>query len=265
MKDFNKYYDYIQDEETRLLVRKVVDKAKLVSKNYVNYASDFINDNVLNYCLPLINNEDISYKLFPTYEHSERKSLILFPDYISEDDVDAKEYFTAYRLYNKSKFKDLDHNNYLGSLMSLGIDRSKIGDIYVHDEFADIICNSDISDVIIYNLDKVGNNKIDIKQIELEDISYKESDHENIIINVTSLRLDNVVKSLINKSRDICNDLISSGNVKINFEVVKKPTFIVSEKDLISIRRFGRFMIEKEIGSTKSGKIKLDIKHYIRK
>lgn len=262
MKDFNKYYDFIIDEETKLLVKKIADKANLVAKNCISICTDFVTQNIVDYSIPIINNCDVNYKLFPSYEHSERKSLILYPSFI--DVIDENEYIKALRIDNKSKFRELDHNNYLGSIMSLGIDRSKIGDIYVHDDYADIICLADISDVILYGLDKVGSNKVEISEISIKDVDFKEPDHVFLTISSTSMRLDNVVKAIINKSRDTSADLIKSGDVKVNFVVEDKSSCLLKKGDLLSIKRFGRFLIFNECGNTKSGKIKLEIKHYTK-
>lgn len=262
MKDFNKYFDFIADDETRLAVKKIADKANLVSKNCISLSTDFYNQMIIDYSIPIINSCDINYKLFPNYEHSERKSLILYPSFL--DAIDEKDYITALRINNKSKFKELDHNNYLGSIMSLGIERSKIGDIYVHDNFADIICHSDLSDVILYGLEKVGSNKVEIEEISVADVAFKEPDHVLLTISATSMRLDNIVKAIINKSRDISADLIKSGDVKVNFVVEDKASSLLKKGDLLSIRRYGRFLIYNETGSTKSGKIKLEIKHYTK-
>lgn len=260
MKDFTKYYDFITDEETRLSVRKVADKALLVSKNCSPLSTDFVNQNVIDYSIPIINNFDINYKLFPNYEHSERKSLILYPSF--EDNVDESEFITALRINNRSKFKELDHSNYLGSLMSLGIERNKIGDIYVHDNYADVICHADLADTIIYNLEQIGRNKIEIEKIDIGNVSFKEPDFVLLTINVSSMRLDNVVKALINKSRDIGTDLIKAGDVKVNFVPEEKASLLLEKGDLISVRRYGRFLIYNENGNTKSGKIRLEIKYY---
>ncbi len=79
------------------------------------------------------------------------------------------------------------------------------------------------------------------------------------------MRLDNIVKAIINKARDVSADLIKSGDIKVNFVVEDKASSLLKEGDLLSIRRFGRFLIYKEFGTTKSGKIKLEIKHYTKK
>lgn len=263
MKDFSKYYDFITDDDTKIEVRKIADKANYVSNNYTSIVTEFVNPYVLELTIPILNNYDINYELFPSYEFSERKSLVLFPQYL--DDIDIGEFIIGLRINNKSKFKKLDHKDYLGSLMSLGIERDKIGDIYVFDDYADIIIHKDICDYITINLDKVGNNKVHVESIGLNDITYKEPDNIILTVNPSSLRLDNVVKSIINKPRDISYSLINSGDIKVNFIITQKNTYLVKEGDLISISKYGRYKVNRILGNTKSGKVKLEIKQYIKK
>lgn len=261
MKDYDKYYDFIKDEEAKNTVRKIADKAAYVHKNYISSATEFINPYVAELCLPLIKNYDIKFELFPSYEHGERKVFILYPDYLESVDVD--EFIVGLRIYNRSKFKKLNHKDYLGSIMSLGIDRNKTGDIYVFDDCADIVVHNDISDYIMYNLDKIGHNKIEIEKIKVDDVNYKEQEH--IILNITSssMRLDNIVKHITNKSREAASEMIKSGNIKINWQVEERVTMEIKEQDMISVSRYGRFKVSKLSGLTKSGKYKVEIKHYV--
>ncbi|MGD9567133.1 MAG: RNA-binding protein [Sedimentibacter sp.] len=261
MKDFDKYFDFIKDEETKNTVRKIADKASYVNKNYTPAVTEFTNPYIAELCLPIIKNYDVKYKLFPSFEQGERKVFILHPDYLESVDVD--EFITGLRIYNHSKFKKLDHKDYLGALMSLGIDRNKTGDIYVYDDYADIVLHSDISDYIMYNLNKIGHNKIETEKINVDDVHYKEQEH--VILNITSssMRLDNIVKHITNKSREIASDMIKTGNVKVNWQVEERNAVEIKEQDMISISKFGRFKIFKLSGLTKSGKYKIEIKHYV--
>jgi len=262
MKNINsdKYFDFIKDEETKNIVRKILDKASYVNKNFIPAHTEFINPYAAELSLPLITQFNIQFKLFPSFEHGERKVFILYPEYF---DVDPDDYIVGLKIKNKSKFKILEHSDYLGSLMSLKIDRNKTGDIYVYDDFADIVVHEDIADFIIYNLDKIGNSKVEIEKISIDEIAYKEQNHEILNITSSSLRLDNIVKHITNKSRDAATAIINTGDVKVNFAVNDKTTYLVKEEDMISIRRYGRFKISKELGLTKSGKNKIEIKHYI--
>lgn len=259
MKNFEKYYDFIKDEETKNEVKKIDDKAKYVSKNFISVTSDFINPYVADISVPVINNYDIKFGLFPSYEYGERKVFILYPDFI--DIIDEDEFIVGLRIRNKSKFKKLNHKDYLGAIMSLGIDRNKTGDIYVYDDYADVLIHKDISDYIFYNLEKIWHNKIEIEIIKIDDVNYKEQEYELLNIVSSSLRLDNVVKHLMNKSREIASDIIRGENVKINWQVEDRISTLLEENDLLSIKRYGRFKIQ-AISTNKNGKYRLEVKRY---
>ena len=261
MKDFEKYFEFIKDEETKNTVRKIADKALYVSKNYIPEVTEFTNPYVAELCIPVIRNYDVKFELFPSYEHSERKVFILYPDYLER--INKDEYIVCIRIYNKSKFKKLSHKDYLGSMMSLGIDRNRTGDIFVYDDYADVVLQKDIADYIIYNLDLIGHNKIEMEIINIDDTTFKEQEHVTLNITSSSLRIDNIVKHLANKSREEASNMVKGGNVKVNYRAEERPSAELKEGDMISISKHGRFKISRLSGITKSGKNKIEIKHYV--
>jgi RNA-binding protein YlmH len=261
MKDFDKYYSFISDDEAKNSLRKISDKITFVKKNFIPAITEFVNPYVAEISLPLINNNNIKFELFPSYEHGERKVFILYPEFY--EDVQFGEFISGMRVHNKSKFKKLNHKDYLGSIMSLGIDRSKTGDMYVYDDYADIVIHKDISDFIIYNLEKIGHNKIEIEKVDIEDLHFKEQEHILLNINSSSMRLDNIVKHLTNKPRETASGIIKSGDVKVNWQVIDKISDMVEEGDMLSISKFGRFKISKNLGLTKSKRFKIEVKHYV--
>ena len=261
MKDLERYYDFIKDDETRNTAKKIADKALYVNKNYMTAVTEFINPYIAEICIPVIKNYDIKFEIFPSYENCERKVFILYPEY--SEPLDENDFITGIRIYNKSKFKKLNHKDYLGALMSLGIDRNKTGDIYVYDDYGDIIVHMDIADYIIYNLDKIGHNKIEAERIQLNQVNFKEQEHEIVNIISSSMRIDNIVKHLTNSSREKAALIIKSGNVKNNFTPEDRVSAELKEGDLLSISKAGRFKIAKINGTTKSGKLKVQVKHYV--
>ncbi|MDD2493891.1 MAG: YlmH/Sll1252 family protein, partial [Tissierellia bacterium] len=232
-----------------------------VNKNYIPAITEFVNPYIAEISLPLIHNSNIKFELFPSYEHGERKVFILYPEYY--EDLNYSEFICGIRVHNKSKFKKLNHKDYLGSIMSLGIDRNKSGDIYVYDEYADIVIHNDIADFIVYNLEKIGHNKVEIEKIDISNLHFKEQEHILLNINSSSLRLDNIVKHLTNKSREVSSSIIKSGDVKVNWQVIDKTSYIVNEKDMLSISKYGRFKVSKNLGLTKSNRVKIEVKYYV--
>ncbi|MFU7518049.1 YlmH/Sll1252 family protein, partial [Clostridium sp. HCS.1] len=89
-------------------------------------------------------------------------------------------------LFLISKLKQKD---YLGAILSLGIDRNKIGDVVVKDDKAYVPVMEDISNYILNNLSSSGKSPVEIYLLyNLEDLP--SIDFEEISINVQSLRLD---------------------------------------------------------------------------
>ncbi|MDI9496298.1 MAG: YlmH/Sll1252 family protein [Bacillota bacterium] len=260
MKDLEKYFDFIKDDEAKGTVKKIQDKALHVRKNHITALTDFINPYIVEMSIPVIKYYDIDYEIFPSYENCERKVFILYPHY---SEIDVNDFISGIRIKNKSKFKKLTHRDYLGALMSLGIERSKTGDIFVFDDHADILIHRDIGDYIIFNLDKIGHNRIEAEEISLSSVDFKEQEHEILNIISSSMRLDNLVKHLTKTSRDKAADIIRGGKVKINHIPEDKASTELKEGDLLSITRAGRFKIHKICGRTKSGRQKIQIKHYV--
>ena len=260
MKNIEKYFDFIKDDETKNTVKKIQDKALYVKKNHITAITEFVNPYTVEISIPVIKNYNIEFEIFPSYENCERKVFILYPQY---SEIDVNEYISGIRIKNKSKFKKLNHKDYLGALMSLGIERSKIGDIYVYNDYGDIVIHRDIADYIIYNLDKIGHNRIEAEKINLNHVGFKEAEHEILNIISSSMRIDNIVKHLTKSSREKASATIKSGNVKVNHILEDKASTELNEGDLLSISRAGRFKIYKIYGKTKSGKLKIQIKHYI--
>ena len=64
---------------------------------------------------------------------------------------------------------------------------------------------------------------------------------------VSSLRLDAVLSAALNLSRGKACELIASDVVFVNFKLISKSTYLISENDIISIRKKGRVIL-KSIG-----------------
>ena len=56
---------------------------------------------------------------------------------------------------------------------------------------------------------------------------------------------------------------MESGDVLLNYEIEKKNSRTISEGDVLTIRKKGKFIVSKILGENKKGKIKISIKQYI--
>ncbi len=168
----------------------------------------------------------------------------------------------AIRIDNLGK-RELTHRDYLGSILGLGITRDNAGDIVIGVDSAIVMVYSDIADYIVTNLTKVGSCGVRIGITE--DVSSLEitKSFKNLSATVSSMRLDCVIAAIINKSRSVSADIISEGIVNVNYEAVKNVSYTVKDGDIISVRGYGKAIVETDLNLTKKGRIHINIRKYI--
>lgn len=167
------------------------------------------------------------------------------------------------KIKNKSKFKELKHKDYLGSIMALGVKRSLFGDLVVKGDACFVPMTRSVSQYVQDNLTTIGNCPCTIDRIDINSEDIPKIEFEEKIIMVTSLRLDNVVPSICNMSRAKGTDLISNGSVLLNYLKCNRKDKLIEMKDTITIRGFGKYKINSIEGETSKGRIKLLIGKYI--
>lgn len=204
--------------------------------------------------------ENLSTKAFKVqtngfFEESERR-MISFNN-IYESPFPMK----LVKIENTSKFSKLTHRDFLGGILSLGIERNKIGDLLVDENVCYVPVHEDIESFILYNLDKIAKVVCKISVVDkieqIPKIKFKEE-----IILISSLRIDGVVSRITNLSRAKASAMIEQGQVLINYVKIKDKSYELKGEERITIRGFGKFIIGDSIGNSKSGKIKVIIKKY---
>lgn len=182
---------------------------------------------------------------------------------ISFNNIYNMEYpIRVIKISNKSNFSNLKHKDYLGGLLSLGIERNKIGDIVIRNESAYVPVVEDIYLYIVNNLNKIGKSPVDVKLIEQFD-EIPKSEFEEFIINVSSLRLDSVIAKICNISRSKAIDLIGANKILLNYSKVNDKSKEITDGARLTIRGNGKYIIGNIVGETKSGKQKVQIRKYI--
>ena len=165
------------------------------------------------------------------------------------------------RIQNTSKFNDLNHKDYLGGILAVGIERDKIGDLLVKDNICYVPVHEDIESFIISNLDKIGKATCKVEVLgqyeSLPQFSFKEE-----VILVSSLRIDGIVSKLANISRAKAQLMIEQGKVLVDYVKIKDKSYEVKEDERITVRGTGKFILGSTIGSSKSGRLKVSIKKY---
>lgn len=202
---------------------------------------------------------NIEFSLCGISKECEKNMIAVKPkDFPREELYFPVKYF---KVTNKSKFKDLEHKHYLGTIMSLGIKRELMGDLIVEGDSCYGVISDEIFEFLVDNLKEVGRNPVIVKEVSKEEVP--ELKFEELVDSISSVRLDNIVSVMINNSRSKGLELIESGDVSINYVVDKEKNSIVKEGDIITIRKKGKFIFEKILGENKKGKIRVLIKKFI--
>ncbi len=146
--------------------------------------------------------------------------------------------------------------------MALGVKRDAVGDILVKDGEAVVFTTEMVSQLILTEITKIGRVGVRVTQEFVEPFPFVQ-EFELLEGTVSSLRLDCLVAFITNLSREKTALLINAKNVNINHFECADVSKNVCQKDILSIRGYGRFILD-EIGSTtRKGRIKITVKKYI--
>ena len=144
--------------------------------------------------------------------------------------------------------------------MSLGIKREILGDLIVKNGVCYGIINEELFDFLVDNLKEIGKTPVKIEEIKFQEIP--ESEFIDIVESVASMRFDVIVSALGNFSRNDGSEKIEAGEVLLNYGMEKEKSRVIKEKDIISIRKKGKFIIESILGETKKGKTRILAKKF---
>lgn len=193
------------------------------------------------------------------YPEAERRVLAFCPDYINtENEVD----FGIRVVRVQVKQATLGHRDYLGAVLSLGMKRETIGDIALDGDGAWIFCMVEMAEYICRNLDKIGRASVTCEPMEVADAVIPPRTFEIKDVGVASLRLDAVLAGILHNSRSKAVEIITAGEAFLNHKEAKNISQKVKEGDVLSVRRFGKFVIMGVLGQTKKGRQKVQIKQY---
>ncbi|WP_305768400.1 YlmH/Sll1252 family protein [Candidatus Epulonipiscium viviparus] len=159
--------------------------------------------------------------------------------------------------------KELTHRDFLGSILSLGISRAKIGDIVVTSFGAYVFCHIDVAEYIRFNLSKIARfTKIETSIISNNELEIPVPKFTEITTSVSSLRVDVILCAIFNLSRNESSKLIKSEKAKLNGLVINNSSFSVKTGDTLTLRGYGKLILDEIGGLSKKKKIYIKVKRF---
>lgn len=247
-----KYSSHVTDPEDEFLLRRIYDLITITERKKQSTTTDFLNPYQCKLATDLISRfPDIDYSVSGGYPDAERRIIRIFPDFRSEDADDELTFFEI------PGIEGIRHPDVLGSILSLGIERKKIGDIIVSDNCVQWIVKREIGDFIEFQLRKIKNNYVRPVPITSERLEIPKPLFREKIATVSSLRLDSIISGAFNLSRGNARQLIKEEQVRVNFKKETKPALFLEEGSLISVRRKGRVYFKQTTGRTRKDKYRI--------
>lgn len=167
------------------------------------------------------------------------------------------------KIYEIVSSNDLRHQDILGTLYSLNISDEMFGDVVIWNNRYFIIILSSIDNYIKYNLISIRNSKVDLIEKDTYYLKNYKQEYEEFNIIVPSIRVDVIVSKIINSSRSNALEKIKNGDIYLNYELLTKPTYMLKENDIFSIRKYGKYKFNGIINETKKGNIIVNISKYV--
>lgn len=250
-------YQHFRQEE-RQFIDQVLEWKENVLNQYSPKLTDFLDPREQEIVASVIGDHlDVRVTFSGGVDDTERKRALLYPDYFQPTKDDFQ--LSLFEVQYASKFITLQHRQVLGSLMSLGLKRTKFGDIRFYEDIVQFVCAREISDYLRVNFHEIGRAKITLREIELEKLIPHVEEVQELVTTVSSLRLDVIGSAIYNISRQKIQPLITNGFVKINWKTVDSVSFECREGDTISVRGYGRSKITSIEGRTKKDRIRITI------
>lgn len=234
-------------KEDKILVNNVIDKYLKYEKTGINTYTNFLDLRQYKLIEKILKHEKISFNTYKACEECE-KLLIYFGNY--------EDYVTIYSFKNS----DIKHKDVLGTLFSLGYDIDTIGDIFINEDNIYITNLSRLNNFLENSLYSIKNKRVKLEKVN--EIILKEDRFISLKIVIPSYRLDVIVSKLAHLSRNDSIKIINNNMVLLNYEEVTNNSKIVNIGDIISIRKVGKFIINKELLVSKKDNYLVEIKKY---
>lgn len=149
---------------------------------------------------------------------------------------------------------DLSHRDILGAVMNLGITREMIGDIYLKDNEAYIVCLSTMVEYIAENLTRIRHTSVVCKQVEtLPEVAVGAP--EELSLSIASERIDGIIAKGFNLSRNEVNELFRKQLVFLNGRLCENNSRMLKKDEQVTVRGYGRLTFREITGTSRKGKM----------
>lgn len=248
--------------EDRMLLAKIWDKINTGMQRNIPANTAFLSPRELEMARYLFGEQE-GLIAFGGYADAERKMLCWVPDYLDQSSLYEEDSPMVCLRAEFYKGDTPTHRDFLGALMGAGISRETIGDICVGVGRCDFFACQEMSEYLLQNFTATGRTKIHLQLVPLKDAQIPQPEVKIIRDTLASLRLDSVISSGFRISRGLACEYIAAGKAAIDGLPCEKADKIIREGVKISLRGSGKIKLAAVNGTTKKGRISVEIHRYV--
>ena len=200
------------------------------------------------------NYSDFKVEFFGGFDDAERKKAKI----ISNEYYDVDYDIVCLKAKFNNKFNKVEHRNILGAVHNLGINFNRFGDIIVLENEVYIFVDEEIADYIAMEFTKAGRVNLDFQRVDLAEVGI-EKKYEDFEIVSSSFRIDSIVAKITNKSRSKVKEFLEQDFIKLNHVILRNGEKTCTPDDIISIRKYGRYVVKGYTQNKKSLKYRITI------
>lgn len=242
------------NEETAFISKRFADLSRQAQRKGIVTFSDFLSLNEQQILQQNKHKLTSDYQMSGGYEYAERQMVAFIPDALFYEWNYPMQCIRVRPAYPKFAEK-LTHRDLLGALMSLGIERNKLGDLIVTDTQMLFFAQEAIVPYLLEQLTAIRHTVVTLEPQSGNAIDYTPEYDEREAV-VTSNRLDAVIAAICRQSRAAALHMIQEGKVSVNGAESLHNTYYCKQGDLLSIRGFGKVRFKEMIGVTKKDRLR---------
>jgi photosystem II S4 domain protein len=254
--------DLLKGVENRESVARVVDLADQAIKTWEVVLTDFLSPPELVEIQQQFGRlTEVQLVAWGGYPQAERQRLAIARSELPLDPSQVE--VAALDIAGNFLFDPATHRDFLGAMLGCGLVREKTGDVIVLGERGgQAIVVPEMVEYLETHLTQVRSVPVRTQRIDLSELKIREPKKKEMTTVEASMRLDAIASAGFGVSRSKMSDLITAGDVRVNWKDISQASHQVKSGDLIAIRGKGRLEVG-EVTVTKKDRYRVQLTRFI--
>ena len=254
--------DLLKGVENRESVARVIDLADQAIKTWEVVLTDFLSPPELVEIQQQFKRlTEVQLLAWGGYPQAERQRLAIARSELPLDQSQVE--VAALDIAGNFLFDPATHRDFLGAMLGTGLVREKTGDVIVLGERGgQVIVVPEMVEFLETHLTQVRSVPVKTRRIELSELKIREPKKKEMTTVEASMRLDAIASAGFGVSRSKMTDLISAGDVRVNWKDISQASHQIKSGDLIAIRGKGRLEVG-EVAVTKKDRYRIQLTRFI--